>query len=102
MALLRPAGGGLMWRSSKADVASELGLPPQRERLTPLSLSAIERHFYHRQHQARIFIVFFLETFVSALYCWHDSPDALMHGCSRYLNEKSRSIQSRLRFPLTT
>lgn len=42
-----------MWRSSKADVAAELGLPPQRERLTALQLSAVERHFYNRQHQAR-------------------------------------------------
>lgn len=49
--LLRPASGGLMWRSSKADVAAELGLPPQQERLTPMALSAIERHFYRRQHQ---------------------------------------------------
>ncbi len=53
MAALRPAAGGLMWRSSKADVAAELGLPPQRERLTALQLSAVERHFYNRQHQAR-------------------------------------------------
>jgi SNF2-related domain len=49
--ILRPAGGGLMWRSSKADVAAELGLPPQHERCTPLQLSAVERHFYNRQHQ---------------------------------------------------
>ena len=49
--ILRPAGGGLMWRSSKADVAAELGLPPQHERATPLQLSAVERHFYNRQHQ---------------------------------------------------
>ena len=68
VALLRPAGGGLMWRSSKADVAAELGLPPQRERLTPLSLSAIERHFYHRQHQARVFtFAKFSQMTVSAL-----------------------------------
>lgn len=51
MGILRPAGGGLMWRSSKADVAAELGLPPQHERCTPLQLSAVERHFYNRQHQ---------------------------------------------------
>lgn len=53
MSVLRPAGGGLMWRNSKADVTAELGLPPQRLRTTPLALSGIERHFYHRQHQAR-------------------------------------------------
>ena len=109
--LLRPALGGLLWRSAKADVAHELGLPPQvrarwgglakgwdcpwhsrskygpafadspsrtcaynrlpktcaynrlpntcasppaapqHHHLTRLQLSAIERHFYRRQHQ---------------------------------------------------
>ena len=29
MALLKPSLGGLLWRSAKADVAHELGLPPQ-------------------------------------------------------------------------
>lgn len=53
MSILRPAAGGLMWRSSKADVAGELGLPPQHNRLTPLQLSAVERHFYSRQHQVQ-------------------------------------------------
>ncbi|KAK9844148.1 hypothetical protein WJX81_006007 [Elliptochloris bilobata] len=52
MAALRPGGGGLMWRTAKADVAAELGLPPQHARLARLALSAIERHFYTRQHQA--------------------------------------------------
>lgn len=56
MGILRPAGGGLMWRSSKADVAGELGLPPQHERATPLQLSAVERHFYNRQHQVQVFL----------------------------------------------
>lgn len=51
MAVLRPGGGGLMWRTAKADVAAELGLPPQHARLARLALSAIERHFYNRQHQ---------------------------------------------------
>ncbi|KAK9810177.1 hypothetical protein WJX72_006177 [[Myrmecia] bisecta] len=50
LALLEPAHGGLLWRSSKADVAAELGLPPQHHRLTMLPLSKIERHFYDRQH----------------------------------------------------
>ncbi|CAL8467045.1 g6581 [Coccomyxa elongata] len=51
MAQLRPAEGGLFWRTSKADVAHELALPPQSHRTTFLTLSAIERHFYMRQHQ---------------------------------------------------
>lgn len=29
LALLKPSLGGLLWRSAKADVAHELGLPPQ-------------------------------------------------------------------------
>jgi hypothetical protein len=53
LSALRPGGGGLMWRTAKADVAHELGLPPQHARLSRLALSAIERHFYARQHQAR-------------------------------------------------
>ena len=52
--VLRPESGGIMWRSSKEDVAAELGLPPQADRLTPLQLSAVERHFYNRQHQVSI------------------------------------------------
>lgn len=51
MRALRPAEGGLLWRTAKADVAHELALPPQSERTTLLQLSAIERHFYMRQHQ---------------------------------------------------
>ena len=51
MMLLRPAVGGLLWRSSKADVKEELGIPPQHHHLTNLDFSAIERHFYGRQHQ---------------------------------------------------
>jgi E3 ubiquitin-protein ligase SHPRH len=49
--LLRPAVGGLLWRSAKADVKNELGIPPQHHHLTNLKFSAIERHFYARQHQ---------------------------------------------------
>lgn len=51
LALLRPAAGGLLWRSAKADVKSELNLPPQHHHLTHLDFSAIERHYYARQHQ---------------------------------------------------
>lgn len=50
--ILSPVCGGLMWRNSMADVAADLGLPPQHQRKTDLQLSAIERHFYTRQHQA--------------------------------------------------
>ncbi|KAK9841676.1 hypothetical protein WJX74_009916 [Apatococcus lobatus] len=50
--ILSPVCGGLMWRNSMADVADDLGLPPQHQRKTDLQLSAIERHFYTRQHQA--------------------------------------------------
>eukprot|EP00889_Picochlorum_renovo_P000171 jgi/Picre1/27201/NNA_000170.t1 len=50
--LLKPSLGGLMWRSSKKDVSTELKIPPQRECLHRLDLSRIERHFYQRQHQA--------------------------------------------------
>ena len=53
MRALRPAQGGLLWRTAKADVAHELGLPGQSARMTHLTLSAIERHFYMTQHKAR-------------------------------------------------
>lgn len=49
--LLRPASGGLLWRSAKADVKAELGIPSQYHHLTNLKFNAIERHFYARQHQ---------------------------------------------------
>lgn len=49
--LLSPKTGGLLWRSSKADVSSELALPRQHHHLSTLTFSAIERHFYSRQHQ---------------------------------------------------
>ncbi|XP_056169119.1 uncharacterized protein LOC115679829 isoform X5 [Syzygium oleosum] len=41
----------IMWRSSKRHVADELHLPPQEECLSWLSFSAIEEHFYQRQHE---------------------------------------------------
>ncbi|XP_059666858.1 uncharacterized protein LOC132312497 isoform X2 [Cornus florida] len=41
----------IMWRSSKEHVAEELQLPPQEESLSFLSFSAIEEHFYQRQHE---------------------------------------------------
>ncbi|GAQ81004.1 hypothetical protein KFL_000680200 [Klebsormidium nitens] len=40
----------LMWRNSKADVQDEIGLPPQQERIDRLRFSAVEAHFYRRQH----------------------------------------------------
>ncbi|EFJ51898.1 hypothetical protein VOLCADRAFT_87560 [Volvox carteri f. nagariensis] len=43
--------GGLMWRSAKRDVESELGLPPQSTHLRHLRLNAVELHFYNRRHQ---------------------------------------------------
>ena len=49
--MLKPASGGIMWRTAKRDVAVELGVPAQRHSLVSLRLSAIERHFYQRQHQ---------------------------------------------------
>ena len=48
---LRPAAGGLLWRTSKADVADELGIPPQSQKISSLHMSPVERHFYARQHQ---------------------------------------------------
>eukprot|EP00798_Chlamydomonas_sp_ICE-L_P018136 gene18136-24576_t len=49
--LLRPTDGGLMWRTAKRDVMGQLGIPPQHASLTLLQLSAVERHFYSRQHK---------------------------------------------------
>jgi E3 ubiquitin-protein ligase SHPRH len=54
MAVLRPAEGGLLWRTAKADVEHEMKLPLLSYRTTFLTLSAIERHFYMRQHQAQL------------------------------------------------
>jgi len=50
LTLLKPSQGGLLWRTAKADVAHELGLPPQHQHTSSLQFSAIERHFYSRQH----------------------------------------------------
>lgn len=41
----------IMWRSSKMHVADELDLPLQEERVSWLSFSPIEEHFYQRQHE---------------------------------------------------
>lgn len=41
----------IMWRSSKVDVAEELQIPPQEERVSWISLSPIEEHFYQRQYE---------------------------------------------------
>lgn len=41
----------VMWRSSKVHVADELQLPPQEECVSWLKFSAIEEHFYSRQHE---------------------------------------------------
>lgn len=49
--LLKPSVGGLMWRSSKLDVADELNLPEQITCPTRLDFSKIERHFYSRQYE---------------------------------------------------
>jgi len=50
IAAMAPSRGGLLWRSSKLDVAGELALPPQRQASTALELSAVERHFYDLMH----------------------------------------------------
>ncbi|KAK7301052.1 hypothetical protein RJT34_11908 [Clitoria ternatea] len=41
----------IMWRSSKEHVADELDLPSQEEWVSWLTLSAVEEHFYQRQHE---------------------------------------------------
>ncbi len=51
LSVLRPAEGGLLWRTAKVDVVHELKLPQQTHRLTYLTLNAIERHFYIAQHK---------------------------------------------------
>ena len=51
MSALRPAEGGLLWRTAKVDVLDEIKLPQQTHRMTYLTLNAIERHFYIAQHK---------------------------------------------------
>ncbi|CAA7028820.1 unnamed protein product [Microthlaspi erraticum] len=41
----------VMWRSSKVHVADELQIPPQEDCVSWLKFSAIEEHFYSRQHE---------------------------------------------------
>ena len=41
----------IMWRNTKVAVATELGLPGQAEIMTRLTMNAIERHFYKKQHE---------------------------------------------------
>lgn len=41
----------IMWRSSKIHVSEELQLPSQEECLSWLTFSAIEEHFYQKQHE---------------------------------------------------
>ena len=50
LGFLKPSLGGLLWRTAKADVVHELGLPPQQQHTSQLHFNAIERHFYSRQH----------------------------------------------------
>lgn len=49
--LLKPSLGGLMWRSSKADVSHEICIPKQNLCTSEIRFSNIEKHFYERQHQ---------------------------------------------------
>lgn len=49
--MLRPAEGGLLWRTAKIDVLPEISLPQQNHRMTYLTLNAVERHFYMAQHK---------------------------------------------------
>ena len=62
--MLRPAQGGLLWRTAKTDVIGEISLPPQTHRMTYLTLNAIERHFYMEQHKAGPWPASHRETFL--------------------------------------
>ena len=52
--VLDPSSGGLLWRTRKSDVAHELQLPPQIQRVHLLRFSAIERYFYNKQVKKRM------------------------------------------------
>jgi hypothetical protein len=54
--LLCPVTGGLMWRTAKAEVSGEMGIPPQHHHTTVLRLSAIERHWYNRYVRAALHV----------------------------------------------
>ncbi|XP_004455806.2 E3 ubiquitin-protein ligase SHPRH isoform X1 [Dasypus novemcinctus] len=43
---------GILWRSAKKDVLDQIQIPPQTEEVHRLRFSPVERHFYHRQHEA--------------------------------------------------
>ena len=45
---------GLLWRNTKADVREELNLPKRQEHVHTLSFTAIERHFYNKQHDQAV------------------------------------------------
>ena len=51
LSFLCPSNGGIMWRTAKTSVLSELGLPAQKHHLDNLQMSAIEEHFYTQQHK---------------------------------------------------
>jgi E3 ubiquitin-protein ligase SHPRH len=40
----------LMWRTAKTDVEDQIKIPPQKEFVHWINFSAIEEHFYRRQH----------------------------------------------------
>ncbi|KAL8154369.1 hypothetical protein V2J09_012129 [Rumex salicifolius] len=67
----------IMWRSSKESVADELKLPPQEECLSWLSFSAIEEHFYQRQHESCVTIAReLLASLKSDIHKRNDAGDA--------------------------
>ncbi|XP_028837995.1 E3 ubiquitin-protein ligase SHPRH isoform X1 [Denticeps clupeoides] len=43
--------GKLLWRSAKKDVIDQIQVPPQMEEIHWLTFSAVEGHFYNRQHE---------------------------------------------------
>ena len=58
LSVLRPAEGGLLWRTAKVDIVDEIKLPQQTHRMTYLTLNAIERHFYIAQHKVGLPLIF--------------------------------------------